>query len=312
MKFEEKHPEKTRLIGVDWGTTNMRAYRFGEHGEVLDQGEWPLGISSIGKNNFEHALLQVCGTWLKTSRCEVIASGMVGSKNGWLEVPYLQSAPSFREAANALGRVTLSSLPDRKVHIVPGVTITSVDGSRDVMRGEETQIWGADLPPQTVCVLPGTHSKWATVGDAQTITRFTTYVTGELYEIILRHSTLGIGLPLKAPHVHAAFDAGVEKGLRQSKLITHSLFSVRTAGLFKEWEPAHLPSYLSGLLIGNEVASAEATEDLGSRVTILGSNLLSTLYQRALRKAGYESTIHMGCPAAMGLWNIARSAGLTK
>jgi len=91
----------------------------------------------------------------------------------------------------------------------------------------------------------------------------------------------------------------------------HQLFSVRTLGLFERLDPAALASYLSGLLIGSELASARHSGYLPSpgpmqpAVVVVGNHRLGSLYQQALSLMGLRSTSAPTDAAARGLWRIA-------
>jgi 2-dehydro-3-deoxygalactonokinase len=160
-------------------------------------------------------------------------------------------------------------------------------------------------------VLPGTHSKWAwTSGTC--IERFATYMTGEVFEVLTRHSILGRLMQGDA-HDPAAFARGLERarasgGAPPGRLL-HDLFGTRTLGLFGELPATALGSYLSGLLIGAEVTAALA-ETGGAPVTILASSQLASLYATALAAAGAVAAVGDVDSAARGLHAVARTARL--
>ncbi len=173
------------LIGVDWGTTSARAYRIDAGGAVLETRAAPLGIQQV-RGDFAGALDALLGDWRHES-IPRLACGMIGSRQGWIEAPYVE-CPA---AAASLARGIVET-PDRALTIVPGLVDRDDEGVPDVMRGEETQIVGAvagDASP-TLAVLPGTHSKWAIARDGA-IASFATYMTGEVYAVLREHSILG-------------------------------------------------------------------------------------------------------------------------
>ena len=239
---------------------------------------------------------------------------MIGSRQGWREVAYVPCPAGLPELA--AGLVTVSADGERLVRLVPGlVDAAEADGFPDVMRGEETQIHGALArggPAGRRCfVLPGTHSKWAW-SEAGRIIRFATYMTGEVYDVLARHSILG-RLMEGDRHDPAAFARGLARanagiGSPPGQLL-HELFSARTLGLFAEIPADGLASYLSGLLIGAEIAAALA--DAGPiEVTILGSSTLGPLYAEAIAAAGAAAVVGDIHASARGLHAIARAAGL--
>jgi 2-dehydro-3-deoxygalactonokinase len=146
------------LIGVDWGTTSFRAYRIDSAGSVIEGREAPAGILSVRDGDFEGVLTREIGAWLAAEPgLPVIASGMITSRQGWLEVPYCPCPAGSAQIAGALWRH-----PDRQaLHFVPGLSRIGEDGVPDVIRGEETQVLGevGDRKGRHLLVLPGTHSK---------------------------------------------------------------------------------------------------------------------------------------------------------
>ena len=147
------------LIALDWGTSNLRASLLDGQGRLVEARSAAGGVMSVPDGRFAETLVALVGDWLREHRCPVIASGMIGSRQGWKEAPYLACPAGPAQAAAALTPV---QLPDQLgvLHIVPGLSCAGADGQADVMRGEETQLWGAELAAGTCCVLPGTHAKW--------------------------------------------------------------------------------------------------------------------------------------------------------
>ena len=198
------------------------------------------------------------------------------------------------------------------LHIVPGLRCVGGDGQVDVMRGEETQLWGADLPAGSCCVLPGTHSKWAWLGEGDRVLGFETHMTGELYAVLTQHSILGRLMEFGVAPAPAAFDDGVRLGLQQHAHLLHTLFAARTAGLMGQRAPHELPEFLSGMLIGAEVASARSNSSPAiSTVTLLGEGALCDRYARALVLAGLGVQRAMSEATTRGQWRVAVAAGLT-
>ncbi|MEN9627252.1 MAG: hypothetical protein RJA10_479, partial [Pseudomonadota bacterium] len=226
----------TTLIALDWGTSNLRARRLGAGGQLLDERSAPVGVMAVPERRFEDALRALCGDWIGAA--PLVASGMVGSRQGWVEAPYLPCPASLQAAAAQLTAVPL--LGGAVLHIVPGLVCTGPDGQADVMRGEETQLWGAGLADGSCCLLPGTHSKWAWVGADGTIERFQTGMTGELYAVLVQHSILG-RLMQPGTAAPAAFADGARLGLAEHAHLSHLVFAARTAGLMGARRADELP-----------------------------------------------------------------------
>ena len=293
---------KTEWIAVDWGTTNLRAFAMGRDG-VLAQASSEDGMGRLDRDGFEPALLRLVGPWLRDgSVTEVIACGMVGSRQGWHEAPYraVPCAP--------LDPASLVVAPTRdariRVRLVPGLKQAS---PADVMRGEETQIAGAlALLPgfDGVVCLPGTHSKWVHVSAGEVVS-FQTFMTGEMFALlsqasVLRHGMQGDGWD------EAAFDAGLSDALSRPERIGAKLFGIRAEGLLSGLSAAAARSRLSGLLIGVELAAARPYW-LGQAVAIVGSEGISASYARALRGLGVEPRLVNGGEAVLAGLAAARA-----
>ena len=165
------------------------------------------------------------------------------------------------------------------------------------MCGEETQLLGAmELAPAECYVLPGTHCKWVQVTDGM-VRHFTTAMTGELHHLLMTQSLIGKGLPAQQAD-EAAFEQGLEKGLAQPSLISE-LFVARAARVLGALAATSVSDYLSGLLIGAEVAT------LGQRyrtsgVTLVGDPALNARYSRAMRARGMTVNSCSGDEALLG------------
>jgi 2-dehydro-3-deoxygalactonokinase len=303
------------LIALDWGTSNLRASLLDGAGAVLDARSAAAGVMAVPGRRFAEALMDLCGDWLAAHpHCACIASGMVGSRQGWVEAPYVECPAGLTDAAARLACVAFGDGDRHRLHIVPGLRCVGADGQVDVMRGEETQLWGAGLPAGSCVVLPGTHSKWAWLGEGERVLGFQTHMTGEVYAVLTQHSILGRLMDLAAVQAApAAFDDGVRLGLQQHAHLLHTLFAARTAGLTGQRAPHELPDFLSGMLIGAEVGSARSSGShaVGSTVTLLGDSALCDRYARALALAGLavQRTPHEA--TTRGQWRVAVAAGLT-
>jgi len=297
------------LIAIDWGTTFARAYRLNARGGVVDERSAPLGISHVLAGGYEQALFTLLGEW-RADAAPRLACGMIGSRQGWIEAPYVRCPASVDVLVDGIAAVG-----NRMLSIVPGLTTRDRHGTPDVMRGEETQIVGAiDVDEPTVlAVLPGTHSKWARVERGR-IVDFTTYMTGELYGVLLAHSILGrMSEPARDASAETAFLRGVGRGLKNDDVM-HAIFGARTLVLAGEMATTDVGDWLSGALIGAEIRAALAwARDGGIDATcvrIIGNDQLSTRYEHALSLAGVSTEHGDRHAAARGLWRIASRAGL--
>ncbi len=286
----------TGLIGVDWGTSNLRVMRIAQGGAVLDSRSDARGAGSLAPNEFHGVLTEVARDWLDEN-LPVLVSGMAGARGRWREMAYLPCPAGVADLATAVAS------PDDAPHvsIVPGVAVFEDGRLQDVIRGEETQVFGLNAPDDAIVAGPGTHSKWIRTAGGR-ITDFRTFMTGELFAAIRKGTILGADM--SEPGVDDdAFAAGVERSLRDPAL-TAALFSVRVEGLAGRLSSASSADYLSGLLIGAEVA---AQADANHRpVILIGAEALSRRYAAALAQGGFHDVrIADGAAAtAKGLWRI--------
>lgn len=289
-------------IAVDWGTTNLRAFAMGRDG-IVAQAVSDDGMGRLERDGFEPALLRLIGPWLADGRVtDVVACGMVGSRQGWHEAPY-RAVP-----CQPIDAETLVTAPTRdsriRVRLVPGLKQAQPS---DVMRGEETQIAGVQaLMPgfDGVVCLPGTHSKWAHLSAGEVVS-FQTFLTGEMFALlsqasVLRHGMQGDGWD------DSAFDAGVSDALSRPERIGAKLFAIRAEGLIAGLSAAAARARLSGLLIGMELAAARPYW-LGQAVVIVGSEGISAAYARALRSLEVEARRLSGGDAVLAGLIAARA-----
>ncbi|MGV7194352.1 2-dehydro-3-deoxygalactonokinase [Xanthomonas axonopodis] len=291
------------MIAVDWGTSSLRAYLLDATGAVLEQRRGSDGILAC-QGRFAEVLTRLIADW----NGPLLLSGMIGSRNGWVEQPYLPCPADTAALAQAM-RSEDDLLPGRTLWFVPGVSTGEHDGVPDVMRGEETQLVGLIAAlggGEHVACLPGTHSKWARIANGQ-LTDFATVMTGELYAVLRQHSILGKLMDDDHAELDAAaFLQGVDRSADAGGL-SHHLFGTRTLGLFERLSSAALPSYLSGLLIGHELREHRGDHAI---VHLVGSPALAQRYALALQHLGVESQLHPEDLAAAGLFALARQRGL--
>jgi 2-dehydro-3-deoxygalactonokinase len=274
---------------------------------VLARHAAPLGLLSVPPGGWPAAFDAEFGAWLAAHPgLPCLLAGMVGSRQGWAEAPYAACPAGLADIARQL-----RWLQPGRLAIVPGLCCES-DGVPDVLRGEETQVFGALQALPDACgthtlVLPGTHSKWVQVDGGQ-VRSFRTHMTGETYALLRQQSILARMLPAEDGDLDAvAFDAGVAQAQLPGGLL-HHLFSVRTLALFDRAGGAALASRLSGLLIGEELRAQALPA--GQPVTVLGSAALAPRYQRALAAGGHPVQLAADDATWLGLLAVARAAGL--
>jgi 2-dehydro-3-deoxygalactonokinase len=289
------------MIGVDWGTSSFRAFRLDEAGRVRARRAAPRGILAVEDRRFAEELLRQAGDWLADGETRVLMSGMIGSRQGWQEAPYLPCPAGPAEIAGALARVPFDGAD---VLLVPGLSHIDESGTPEVIRGEETQLVGVlEQIGDGIACLPGSHSKWARI-EAGRIAGFATYMSGEAFSALRGHTILG-RMMRDGPNDPAAFDRGLARAADPGHLL-HHLFGVRTLGLFGRLSETEGATYLSGLLIGHEVRAALPAG--AGTVHLIGTAPLCALYARALAACGATAAIHDEDAAARGLARIGKDA----
>lgn len=274
---------RTEWIAVDWGTTHLRAWAMNGDKAIAFAGS-DQGMARLTSGAFETTLLSVISDWLGSEPIDVIACGMVGARQGWHEVPYVQVPTK----PGAIVPLLIGTKSDRfRLQILPGLSQAQ---PADVMRGEETQIAGfLALNPgwDGVVCLPGTHTKWVHIS-ADEVVSFQTFMTGELFDLlstasVLRHS-------VDEGWEDAAFEDALDSTLSRPERLAAQLFTVRAEDLLNGIVPGQARAKLSGLLIGAELAAARPYW-LGQQVAVLGDPELCSVYAKGLERQGVPTQI---------------------
>ena len=267
-------------IAVDWGTTNLRAWAMRGKAPVAEAVS-DRGMGTLDRAGFEPALLDLIEPWLGQSRMLVVACGMVGSRQGWVEAPY--AAVPARPLGADMARAAVND-PRLDVRVIPGL---KQPAPADVIRGEETQIAGylaAHPGFDGVLCLPGTHSKWAQISAGEVVS-FRTFMTGELFSLLSKHSVLR--LTVSEGWDEAAFAEAVAEAMSRPEALAARLFTLRAESLIAGLDGKAAFSRLSGLLIGAELAAARPYW-LGQSVALIGTERLTDAYAAALSAQGLD------------------------
>lgn len=289
-----------KLVAVDWGTSSLRVARIAPDGRVVEQRDSARGILTVPAGEFPAVLHATCGDWLQDPDTLCLVSGMAGSRQGWREAAYCPCPAGFGELARALTWIEAG-----RIALVPGLSCER-DGVPDVIRGEEVQVFGAmDLLGVTEgeFVLPGTHSKWVRVAQGR-VQSFATSMSGEFYALLRQHSILGRTMPAEdGPPDDDAFVRGVRHAQASGSLL-RAAFSARTLALFDRVPAQALASYLSGLVIGEELRLRP--QDV-RHVVLVASPSLTARYALAFATLGV-TTRSLGAEATWhGLAALART-----
>jgi 2-dehydro-3-deoxygalactonokinase len=287
------------FIAVDWGTSNARFALCDEDGQALEIVRGPGAMESRGR--FAEVFDSHVSGW-RGSHGELPAfmCGMVGSAIGWVETPYLPVPADLHELADAPVGVR------EGVFVLPGMKCTNPLGAPDVMRGEETQLFGAlcrgelGAGHRIVC-MPGTHTKWAAMADAS-LQEFLTAPTGEIFAALCEHTVLVRDASTPISHSSAEFEQGLAEASKHPGLLLHQIFQARSLRLDRQLSTEGAASWISGLLIGTDVNGALSLfqdHDPSEEVLVIGAPSLTESYARALTRAGRRCARIDGAVAAL-------------
>lgn len=272
---------------VDWGTTNFRAFAIDNENEVHAKIELPMGLKQISNGEFAKGLEQALASWMTNfQKLPIYMAGMVGSSNGWVNVPYVNTPTSVRNLAEKTYKFTMPW--GAETYIVPGVCHQTESGEFDVMRGEEVQIFGLinKLNNHSFSVvLPGTHSKHVVIQDDE-LTAFDSYMTGELFSVIREHTIIGKDLPQQTQS-ESVFIKGVLSGMNGG--VTSQIFKARTGKIFDQIKDTEVDNFLSGILIGSEMKELNFKS-----IYLVGNEKLCNRYQLACHSIGKSCQFYSG------------------
>jgi 2-dehydro-3-deoxygalactonokinase len=293
-------------VVLDWGTTSLRAFLVDASGAILDRVETADGIRTVAGRGFAGIVARVLAPWREDhGSLSILAAGMIGSRNGWVEVPYVDTPAGASDLAAAVRTKSLQG--GGTITFFPGLIDRSARPFPDVMRGEETQLVGLGLDQDATVVLPGTHSKWARIEDGR-ITRFCTFATGEVFATMTDHSFLAHVAKRPAKLDWRAFARGLDVVRAQdgSAGLLSRIFTVRTGWLAGAIDPSEMVDYLSGIVVGCEFAEAAAQgwHD-GGVVTIVGGDDIAQVYRTVAEKFGLSVSLGPENAALIGCLRIA-------
>lgn len=309
MTVETSALSDVALIGLDWGSTNLRAYAFAATGEVIDTRTSESGaLTLVGPAAFDAALRTVVQPWLAVvdkvrDRAEIpmITCGMVGSKSGWREAPYCECGAGAKALAEHA--IHVETTLGNKLAIIPGIRSTEPD----VMRGEETQLIGCGLT-EGIVVLPGTHSKWVELRDG-VVHSFATFMTGEMNALIRGQSSM-VALLKDSPNAAdlPAFDLGVNYARAGAASWLHDLFVLRASVVSGQRSAAEISTVFAGWLLGCEFAAALSMYPNARKISLIASPNLVPWYELAATRFALScDVLDAGTATPRGLWHIARA-----
>ncbi len=279
--------ESDTFVGINWGSTNFRAFLISSEGRAIDEYSAPAGVTALDRSGMAAMMDELASRWPRTG--PVYASGMIGSNVGWIEVPYAQAPAGRTDLAAAAVSTQIGNVP---AHIVPGITCRrSFDGAPDILRGEEIELLGlaALRVVDGWVALPGTHTKWVRLEGGRVLDFFTS-MSGEIFDRLTAKGLLASIVAGEATDGEA-FHAGVTAGRARQLSLGTLLFGARARVMRGLLAKSDAASYIRGLLIGSEIADALAVYPtlVNGVVPLVGNGPLCALYASALRSVGVSS-----------------------
>ncbi len=292
------------FISCDWGTSNLRLYLVDVVSfKVINEISNNHGIKDFyklweksGKSreaffqeylNRQVTILQE-KTNINLSEVKVFASGMITSSLGMQELPYA-------EIPNKL-------IPDQLITETTNrfTLISGLKSDKDVLRGEETLIMGilSDQPDfQGTIILPGTHSKHATINNG-ILVDFHTYLSGEIFHLLVNESSLSHTLDKCKIIGDESLENSFLKGIHDSNKnnLLNKVFHARANSLLKGTSKRENYALLSGIIIGTELQNIVQTQQ---EIILCGDATLCELYSLALRYKQIKNVKHYSDKIAM-------------
>ena len=276
---------KPFCIAIDWGTSNFRLWLLSRLGNPMIVRRSDEGFEQAKSKGFENIAERYLNEFGIQDNIPIIVCGMAGAKQGWREAPYINAPVLLDQVLSNSVSVPHRS---RDVRILPGIAQRSLL-EPDVMRGEETQLLGLleHVPQNGLVCMPGTHTKWITLEQGQ-LKHFSTFITGELFGLLAKHSTLKLQQDVSleiVPSSHA-FHRAFNETVDNPHEITNRLFRARASNLLGYSSPNSNAAELSGCILGLEFSGAQSKYGPIKEVTLVASGELGKLYESALNSKG--------------------------
>jgi 2-dehydro-3-deoxygalactonokinase len=301
------NPAAGNFVGINWGSTNFRAYLVGADGALVEEYSRPAGVAKLDRAGMAALMQEMARQW--PDHGPVYAAGMIGSNVGWQEAPYVVAPATLVDIARGTVASNIGGVP---VQLVPGMTCRrAFDDGPDILRGEEIELFGfASLHPDWdgFVALPGTHTKWTRFGAGQAIDFFTS-MSGEMYDRLTTAGLLASITEGEAVCGNAFFD-GVQLGSEGRLGLGTLLFGARARVIRGALQRSESASFIRGLLIGAEIADALAIHPglKGASIPLIGNGPLCELYAGALERLGMQSLFvdsRQACLAGFGALHLA-------
>jgi len=327
-------------ITIDGGTTNTRVMVW-RHDRIISRASAEVGVRDTAiTGNKQKLQAGVRNTILEAAALAgievsgaklIVASGMITSEKGLLEVPHIPAPVDIRELAAKLIQKVIPEVSAQPIWFVPGVknSIPKVDlltyEAMDIMRGEEVEAFGLlehqKLQGPAICVFPGSHSKFVTVGKKNQITACITTLAGELLDVVTGHTILASAVANS--FVGELDEAMLFEGARCSAAagLTRALFSARILELFSDSTSKQRANFLLGAVLGQDIVALKRSSafrfDPATPVVITGKKVMKQAFAALISSDSFfrgeviaiDDDI-AGDLAGLGAMALARERGL--
>lgn len=263
---------------IDGGTTNTRLYLWDENAQLIDREHKRVGVRDTAIDGGNHRLKTAVKDGLSellernsitfSDISSIIASGMITSEVGLVEIPHLPVPAGLKEIAKSVVTKELKDVCPIPITFVPGIKNMNtpfVDEqsceAMDIMRGEETEslalIDKCFNNKPMILILPGSHSKFVAVDTQKRITGCLTTISGELLDVITNHTIISKAVDkgfvkrenYSKDHVLKGYDTAAKVGL------SRACFSGRILSLFSTLNAQEIANYLLGAVLQSDVAA---------------------------------------------------------
>lgn len=334
---------KRYVVTIDTGTTNTRSLLWDENGQVIGTEKASVGVRDTAKdgNNKRlseavkgclEALLENNGIGYDDVE-SIVASGMITSNVGLVEIPHCVAPVGKKELADAIKPVLLENVCPLPIWFIPGVknsdgkiTLENFE-AMDIMRGEEVEcvslIEEFGLGKKYLLILPGSHIKFVSINEAGKIEGCLTTLSGELLSAIINETIIAdaVGRSYVTDEI---YDKDmILQGYHTAKKFgtSRSCFSARILNQFVIKDKKKVANYIYGVVIQNDIFAALNTSAItvdSNTTVIIGGNsaycraLYDILESEHIFKEVINRTSADGIPfSAKGAYAIAKEKHLS-
>lgn len=304
-----------KYITIDGGTTNTRVSVV-EGNSVRGTVKIPLGArkSIDGNGALKSAVSEAINKLLSEAGISsddieaALASGMITSEFGLVNLPHLTAPVGIKELCEGLCSVSFPEIFEKPITFVRGVKTVGTLECTDMMRGEETELMGIldESFGECVFVLPGSHSKLIYTDGEGRITKFSTTLSGEMLAALSEGTILKDAVSLSCDSIDFEM---LETGFLYAKEhgINEALFKTRILkNLFGKGE-SECYSFFLGVVLSSEICSIIRSE--AKTVVIGGKHQLKHATAHLTEKFSDKRTVVLSdelvdCSTSLGMIKI--------